>query len=89
MNSSRMCTARSLIVSYSIRGGLLNPPRDRPPLDADPPPVNIQTGVKTLPCPKLRLLAVTKGEIQIGTFEKYINFPDLFGSCLKLRSTYG
>ena len=81
-----MRTSRLLIVSYSIRGGgLLNPPPETDPPGCRHPPVNRQTGVKTLSCPKLRLLAVTKGEIQIGTFEQYINFPDSFGSCVKLR----
>ena len=68
--------------SSSGGGGCLsNPPRCRPscrqtPLDADSPvgrlscmhtpPLNRQTCVKTLPCPKLRLRAVAKNSARLG-----------------------
>ena len=51
-----MYTARFLVPGW---GGLPNPPLDAEPPDADLlPTVNRETGVETLPCPKLRLRAV-------------------------------
>ena len=93
MHSSRMSTARLLTESRSIpcifgclhRGGLY--PGSRPPgsayggweLGRPPFPVNRQTGVKTLPCPKLRLRVVKSKDH--AYFTKFIMWA-------KLNSTY-
>ena len=66
MHSSAMRTARVLNVSHSIpcisggsaSWGVLYPGGQNPWLGRPPSPVNRQTGVKTLPCPKVRVPAV-------------------------------
>ena len=95
MHSSRMRTARTL----PVQGGL--PDRDPPWTETHSgqrsPPVDRQTPVKILPCPKLRLrvLKINGLEQQQKTVTAVTTFPDLpssttftlCGSTKKLKQT--